>query len=719
MFRKMLFMLLVMLVSGLSLRLSWAAYEEVPPLPNPTQWPTQIEPFTLDNVPRLSLTTILSASIALDVVWYGGDNNQLAINTTNGVWFYDLRASTNPRLVVRDFFSQQSWSADKGHLSFSPDGKWFTAAIGYDKRLSDHEAAHLIIWDTSTGKNYPLQPYDPIAPGLGFVPICQYEPCPLRYVGWLPDNTLIKVMDNAVIVWRHLPTDDSEVFAYPSTNRTGYSIERMALSSDSQRVAVILRANISDQAIIHVWNISTGEGTTLYADDYLPLDRLDFGNLAFTTDGSLLQATLRSGEVWQWDAHTLERQANIPAHKPTCLSADETKTLSEKTQIIGSRLICMLGRNTGFPEDMLRILDLNSGKLLSETDLDSSNMIIGISTTKLAMAYPSPVVGGRKPYQKPYTIPIWDLTTGQKISTIRTPNWPLHAVFSPDESEVAITGVEGGTSIWNVAHPDTALPLLDTLHGGIYGMAFSADERRLMVLSEQELAAYSPQDSISHVVLADPAKKYRALASDNASQLAIGDEDGTIQLIDWTTEKATSVLPNNDAVLAMAFTPNGKVLAVFGRESLHFWDVAQGILINRLPYRTYDDLRVPNAATFTPDGRWLVYRGNVWQIEQSGRLVAQSTLESLYPSYPVFSNKNIDYKLRSYDFKRGFYVAGSRGSNARPTVVFRISDQQPLWSDSFEASDSSWWHVSAISEHWIATGSAAGSIEIYAVKQGQ
>src|SRR5438128_11880429 len=128
------------------------------------------------------------------------------------------------------------------------DGKWCTAVICYDKRLGYHLAAHLIIWDSETGKNYPLQPYDPIAPGSGFVRICQYEPCPLRYVGWLPDNTLIKVMDNAVTVWRHLPADESEVFAYPSTNRTGYGIERMALSSDSHRVVLILRANISDQA---------------------------------------------------------------------------------------------------------------------------------------------------------------------------------------------------------------------------------------------------------------------------------------------------------------------------------------------------------------------------------------------------------------------------------------------------------------------------------------
>ncbi len=716
-FRKYLFTSLLLLMSGLGLRFALAVYEEVPPLPYPTQWPTKVKPLTMETVPQLTPTNLLSGGVTSDVVWYGGDNNRLAITTTNGVWFYDLRTSSHPRLVVRNFFSQQSWSADLGHLSFSPDGKWFTAAIGYDKRLGDHLAAHLIIWDSETGKNYPLQPYDPIASGSGFVRICQYEPCPLRYVGWLPDNTLIKVMNNAVTVWRHLPADESEVFAYPSTNRTGYGIERMALSSDSHRVALILRANISDQAIIHVWNISTGESTTLYADDYLPLDRLEFTNLAFTADGSRLQATLRSGEVWQWDAHTLERQADIPAHKPTCLSDAETKTLAEKTQIIGSRLICMIG--PGIPEEMLRILDLTSGKLLSETDLDSSNTIIGTSPTKLAMAYPSAVMGGRKPYQKPFTIPIWDLATGQKISTIRTPNWPLRAVFSPDESEVAITGVEGGTSIWNVAHPDTALPLLDTLHGGIYGMAFSADERRLMVLSEQELAAYSPQDSTSHIVLSDPANKYRALASDNRSRLAIGDEDGSIQLIDWTTEKVTSVLLNNDAVLAMAFTPNGKVLAVFGRESLHFWDVAQGILINRLPYRTYDDLRVPNAATFTPDGRWLVYRGDVWQIEQSGRLVAQSNLESISPAYPVFSSKNFDYQLRSYDFNRGFYVAGALGSGSSPTRVFRISDQQLLWTDLDASVDPSWWHVSAISEHWIATGSATGSIEIYAVKQDQ
>ncbi len=718
-FRKHLIISLLLLMSGLGLSFTLAVYEEVTPLPYPTQWPANIQPLTIDNLPQLSLTNMLNGGIATDTVWYSGDNNQLAINTTNGVWFYDLRTSSNPRLVVRDLISFDYWRADKGRLSFSPDGKWFTSATGYDKRLGDHEAARLIIWDTATGKNYPLQPYDPIAPGFGLIFACQYEPCPLRYVGWLPDNTLIKVMDNAVTVWRHLPADESEVFAYPSTNRTGYSIEHLAVSSDSHRVALILRANISDQAIIHVWNIRTGEGTTLYADDYLPLGRLEFSNLTFTGDGSLLQATLHSGEVWQWEANTLERKVDIPAHKLTCLSNEETKTLAEKTQIIGSRLICMEGRNTGFPENILRILDLTSGKLLSETDLDSSNTIIGTSPTKLAMAYPSAVVGGRKPYQNPYTVPIWDLTTGQKISVIHTADWPARAIFSPDESQVAITGVEGGTSIWNVNHPDGAIPLLNNHHGPIYGMAFSADEGRLMVLSEQELAAYSPQDSTSHIVLGDPAKKYRSLASDNGSRLAIGDEDGSIQLMDWASEKVTSVLSNNDAALAMAFTPDGKTLTVFGYKSLHFWDVAQGKLINRLPYSTYDDLRVPNTATFTPDGRWLVYRGDVWQIEQSGRLVAQSNLESIAYEYPVFSNENFEYQLRSYDFNRGFYVAASLGSVSSPTRVFRISDQQLLWADLDASVRSAWWRVAAISEHWIATGSTAGSIEIYAIKQDQ
>src|SRR5215213_2614737 len=113
-FRKYLFTSLLLLMSGLGHRLALAVYEEVPPLPYPTQWPTNIQPLTIDNMPQLTLTNLLSGGVASDVVWYGGDNNRLAINTTNGVWFYDLRTSSHPRLVLRDFFSQQSWSADQG-----------------------------------------------------------------------------------------------------------------------------------------------------------------------------------------------------------------------------------------------------------------------------------------------------------------------------------------------------------------------------------------------------------------------------------------------------------------------------------------------------------------------------------------------------------------------------------------------------------------------------
>jgi WD40 repeat protein len=85
----------------------------------------------------------------------------------------------------------------------------------------------------------------------------------------------------------------------------------------------------------------------------------------------------------------------------------------------------------------------------------------------------------------------------------------------------------------------------------------------------------------------------------NGVQVASVREDGKIELLDLRTGTPTWVTNKFEVILSLAFSPDGRLLAVLNNDSIQFQDVNSGEVIEELPIASARSL------AFSPDGKTL------------------------------------------------------------------------------------------------------------------
>ena len=231
------------------------------------------------------------------------------------------------------------------------------------------------------------------------------------------------------------------------------------------------------------------------------------------------------------------------------------------------------------------------------------------------------------------TVKLWDFATGKEKATLKGHTAPVYAVvFSPDGKLLATGGQDNAIRIWDAA--DGKFLRECKGHSGIVDtLAFSPDGKLLASGSaDKTVKLWNPQDGKE--VKALPGHKesvYSVAFSPNGQMLASGSNDTTIKIWDVKglkeikmfgtpaaapmkappkrkkgekKKEAKKVEPKKEApknqalepkempegVTGVLFTPDSKeVLSVGFDKKLHYWDIAAGKEVRKLP-PTPDDL---------------------------------------------------------------------------------------------------------------------------------
>lgn len=209
------------------------------------------------------------------------------------------------------------------------------------------------------------------------------------------------------------------------------------------------------------------------------------------------------------------------------------------------------------------------------------------------------------------TIKLWDLATGQQISTLSGHSQTVNVVsFTPD-GKTLVSGSDDYTiKVWDLATKKE----IRTLKGhadSIHALTISPDSQTLIDGSDDNtIKVWNLATGKQIRTLSAHSYWVRSVAlSKDGVTLASGSFDKTIKLWNVSNGKLIRTLTGNkQTVTSVAFSPDGKTLASGSRDrfqgtggdrTIKLWDVATGKEIRTLAANTVTSI------AFSPDGKIL------------------------------------------------------------------------------------------------------------------
>lgn len=193
-------------------------------------------------------------------------------------------------------------------------------------------------------------------------------------------------------------------------------------------------------------------------------------------------------------------------------------------------------------------------------------------------------------------VTLWDVVSGERLTSWVTGHSVWSVAFSPDDRTVAIGGDVGQIGLWDVSTGSHVVWNDPSIIGTV---AFTQDGKEL--LTTDSLGSVRVWDLTTRTQLATwevGSSAFGALSPDG-NELAVGDADGQIVLIDRATGQKT-ILSDGSTLNQVVFSPNGQSLASADSAGLvSIWDLATG---------TRTSLNAGAAVSsiaFSPDGQTL------------------------------------------------------------------------------------------------------------------
>jgi WD40 repeat protein len=428
---------------------------------------------------------------------------------------------------------------------YSPNGKMLAAGCGDDP-------VHL--WDAETGKEL-LQIKDPWVSALAFS----------------PDGALLATGGSlqTVRLWK---TSTGQPFGAALKGHQG-PIKALAFSPDGS-----LLATAGQDRTIRLWAVLERKLLATLTDH-----QDEVSALAFSPDGK----TLASGGI----DHAI-RIWEIPSGRPL-RAFDGSCAVAALAFSHDGKLI------SGGDDHLVRMWDIGAAKT-TQTLQGHEQPIVSLI---LAPDGKTLVTGDQGK-----TIRLWDLERAQEIRQIpRRPGDADALALAPDGKTLAAGGTNNTLRRWDISGKELAIG--GGHQAGIASLALTPDGKRLATGSAAGAMRFWAMDTVK-----DSAKRLGlgkddalvACASDGKT-LALAEGSSPARLIDVSNPQARASFsgPKDDPVWSLAFSPDGKLLAV-GHEhhGVQLWNVATGSVARQLDYPGG-----VHALAFTPDGKTLAAGG--------------------------------------------------------------------------------------------------------------
>ena len=510
-------------------------------------------------------------------------------------WHYLWRLLSGPKFV----FQEQS---NTSNVVFSPDGKSiFSASVKGNVR----------IFDTTTGE---LQAE---LPGKGLI-----DALAISQDG---KQLAVGYRDKPVYVWDL----DLQNIVHTLVGHD-YPVRALVFSPDGSR---LVSGDETDKVI--AW--STADGQRLWTVSKPKLYAMDL-----SYDRSGRRIAVGRGQVVILDADSAEELATIDAHSNWLTGV----AFSPNDQQLA----------TSSEDRTAKVWNLVDGSLALQ--------LVGHNDCLTGIAY-SPDGETIGTSSRDGTVKLWDAETGShRMNLIGHSNWVTSLCFSPDSQQIASVSMDDIACLWR-PDPNWETRTLATREASVTSLAYGSRSKAMYIAdamgkvlacdvhtgstlhefqahptfisdvklsqSESILATASHDDSIK-VWNAETGQELQELRghqgdvrtvaiSPDERRLYSASEDGTIREWDLTTGAELHQLHSNTSLLAMALSPDGRLLASSGTTRIQLWDTSTWNEVKVLSSHTH----ALSSLAFSHDGRILASGGSdrticLWETETGNLL---------------------------------------------------------------------------------------------------
>lgn len=416
---------------------------------------------------------------------------------------------------------------------------------------------------------------------------------PVQSVTLSPDGKMLASgdMDGVVRIWAANGMTPSRKL--DSKFMLVYSV---AFSPDSQVLAVCGKLRGATNKTIMLWNVATGT----WSDKSLVTNG---AQVVFSSDGKYLASPSRD-QILVWNMPDPVPDQAIVLQADGMLQADGRKQPVTVNRVAFSPNVEPLTLAAGGPDQIVRLWDIATRSVKSELRREvgkDENQIYSLAFSpdgnKLASGW------------KDKKIIVWNLDHPDTPETLTGHSAPVFALaFSPDGKTLVSGGTDRTIQKWDLSSTAKKPESLSGYAQEIYSLAINRNNELFAgtgkgTIAVWNLAAKDPRLT-TRINLPLGGKEVVlcvSLVGNDGKMLAFGTSGGAIFLWDLAkAELSRNFFGHKEPVLCIAASPDGKTLVSGSQEGVIFWDAA-----GERSSKLHNEKGAISALAFHPNGQVL------------------------------------------------------------------------------------------------------------------